>query len=138
GYKNVTSICGLRLSGVVAAMAFEGGTDQCAFRTFVQECLVPGIQKGDVIIWDNLRVYQDTQFIEWIEQAGARVMPLPPYSPDFNPIEEMFSKIKAILRKLAQRTTGTLYEGFAQALQCVTLNSIFGWCQHRGLCSTQA
>ncbi len=137
GYKNITTICGLRLSGVVASLAFEGGTDQQAFRTFVKECLVPVIQQGDVIIWDNLNVHEDEKVLQWIQQAGARVLPLPPYSPDFNPIEEMFSKVKGILRKLAKRTIETLYEGFAQALRCVTLQNIVGWFQHRGLCPNQ-
>ncbi|MGF1581078.1 MAG: transposase, partial [Gemmataceae bacterium] len=115
-----------------------GGTDQQAFRTFVNKCLVPVIEEGDVIIWDNLNVHQDEKVLDWIKQAGRRVLPLPPYSPDFNPIEEMFSKVKGILRMLAKRTVETLYEGFAQALRCVTLQNIFGWFQHRGLCPNQA
>jgi transposase len=137
-WDRLTTIGALRLSGVVASLAFPGGTDQPAFRTFVDRCLVPQLLAGDVVIWDNLNVHDDPYVIAAIEAVGARVLPLPPYSPDFSPIEEMFSKLKEVLRSLATRTIETLYRAIGKALRMVTWRDIAGWFGHRGLCATQA
>src|SRR5262249_10513147 len=94
GWENVTLIAGLRKEGAVASLALPGATDQSEFGTYVQEVLVPSLQAGDVVIWDNLKVHKDAEVIRQIAAVGARVEPLPPYSPDLTPIEEMFSKVK--------------------------------------------
>jgi transposase len=130
-WKNVTLIAGLRLSAVGATLAFEGATDQQAFRTYVEEVLVPAVQPGDVVVWDNLRVHEDAEVIRALEAAGARVEPLPPYSPDLSPIEEMFSKIKELLRTLGARTVTAVMEALGIALKLVTPSDIQGWFQHR-------
>jgi transposase len=130
-WKNVTFIAALRPSAVGAALAFEGATDQQAFRTYVEEVLVPAIQPGDVVVWDNLRVHEDAAVITALEAAGARVEPLPPYSPDLSPIEELFSKIKELLRTVGARTVTAVMEALGIALTLVTPSDIQGWFQHR-------
>jgi len=136
-WKNVTLIAALRPSEVGATLAFEGATDQQAFRTYVQEVLVPEIQTGDVVVWDNLSVHQDEEVIAALEAAGARVEPLPPYSPDLSPIEEMFSKVKELLRTLAARTVTTVMEALGIALKLVTPSDIQGWFQDRAAYANQ-
>lgn len=130
-WKNVTLIAGLRPSEVGATLAFEGATDQQAFRTYVEEVLVPEIQPGDVVVWDHLNVHEDAEVISALEAAGARVEPLPPYSPDLSPIEEMFSKIKELLRTLAPRTVTAVMDALGIALKLITPSDIQGWFQDR-------
>src|SRR5207248_1969343 len=102
--QNVTLIAAVRPSEVGATLAFQGATEQHAFRTYVNEVLVPEIRPGDVVVWDHLSVHEDAEVVAALEAAGARVEPLPPYSPNLSPIEEMFSKVKELLRSLAART----------------------------------
>src|SRR5437667_58769 len=89
----ITLTCGLRLSGVTAALAFPGATNTDMFETYVAEVLVPELKPGDVVVWDNPKPHLSDEAIEAVEAAGARVVPLPPYSPDLTPIEEMISKV---------------------------------------------
>jgi transposase len=126
-WKNVTLIAGLRLGGVVAPFTFVGATDQDAFRTYVKEVLVPVLQPDDVVVWDNLQPHKDSEVIAAIQSAGARVEPLPIYSPDETPIEELFSKTKTFLRKVAARTTETVMQAFGDALNLVTPQDCIGW-----------
>ena len=93
-WDSVTLICGLRLSGVTAPVVFQGATDTAAFQSYVEQVLVPELRPEDVVIWDNLKPHKAEAVIAAVEQAGARVVPLPPSSPDLTPIEEMFSKVK--------------------------------------------
>lgn len=130
-WQNGTLIVGLRCAGVVAPLAFEGATDQLAFQTYVQEVLVPTLHPGDVVVWDNLQVHKDAAAIRAIEDAGATVEPLPPYSPDETPIEEMFSKVKEYLRSVAARTTETVIAAMGAALERVTTSDILGWFHDR-------
>jgi transposase len=130
-WQNVTLIAGLRASGAVAPFAFAGATDQDAFRTYVKEVLVPVLQPEDVVVWDNLKPHKDSEVIAAVNAAGARVEPLPPYSPDETPIEEMFSKTKTYLRKVAARTTGTVMQALGDALNLVTPKDSLGWFQDR-------
>ena len=95
-WESITMTCGLRLSGVTASLAFPGATNTDMFETYVEEVLVPELKPGDVVIWDNLKPHQSEEAIEAVEAAGARVEPLPPYSPDLTPIEEMVSKVKGV------------------------------------------
>jgi transposase len=137
-WKTLTTISALRLDGVLASLAFPGAVDQPAFRAFVRECLLPPLRRGDVVIWDNLKVHQDPVVRQWIEEAGCHLLPLPPYSPDFSPIEEMFSKVKEKLRSLAAKTIDSLYQAIGEALDAVTLKDIRGWFSHRGLCAIRS
>jgi transposase len=130
-WESITMTCGLRLSGVTAPLAFRGATNTDLFETYVQEVLVPELKPGDVVIWDNLKPHKSEEAIEAIEATGARVEPLPPWSPDLTPIEEMVSKVKGAMRSAAARTTNAVYWAFASALDEVTLNDIEGWFRSR-------
>jgi transposase len=130
-WQNVTLIAGLRMSGVVAPMALPGAVDGVVFQTYVQEALVPELREGDVVVLDNLQAHKNRAVHEAIEAVGARVQPLPVYSPDLTPIEEMFSKTKAYLRTVAARTTDTVITAMGQALDRVTQSDILGWFHDR-------
>ena len=108
-------------------MAFAGATDTAVFEHYVQDVLAPELKPGDVVVWDNVKPHQSDEAVEAVEAAGARVVPLPPYSPDLTPIEEMVSKVKDVIRAIAARTTGAVYAAFASALHDVTLEEIAGW-----------
>jgi transposase len=130
-WKNVTLIAGMRTSGVVAPMALPGAVDREVFQTYVQEALVPQLQEGDVVVMDNLQPHKNPAVIKAIEAVGARVEPLPVYSPDLTPIEEMFSKTKNYLRTVAARTTDTVITAMGEALHRVTQSDILGWFHDR-------
>lgn len=130
-WRNVTLIAGLRTSGVVAPMALPGAVDQVVFQTYVQEALVPELHQGDVVVMDNLQPHKNRAVIAAIEAVGARVEPLPVYSPDLTPIEEMFSKTKTCLRTAAARTTDTVITAMGKALDRVTTRDILGWFHDR-------
>jgi transposase len=136
-WESITLTCGLRLSGVTAALAFPGATNTDVFETYVEEVLVPELKPGDVVIWDNLKPHESEQAIEAVEAAGARVVPLPPWSPDLTPIEEMVSKVKGSLRSAAARTKEAVYAAFGSALHDVTADNIAGWFQHRAAYAMQ-
>jgi transposase len=126
-WQNVTLIVGLRPTEVVAPLAFPGATDREAFETYVEQALVPQLQKGDVVVWDNLKPHQNPQVIKAIQAIGARVEPLPPWSPDKSPIEELFGKVKSHLRTAAARTFDTVVAAMGEALDLVTPSDIHGW-----------
>ena len=136
-WESITLTCGLRLSGVTATLAFPGATNTEMFESYVKDVLVPELKPGDVVVWDNLKPHQSEEAVEAVEAAGARVIPLPPYSPDLTPIEEMFSKVKGAMRSAAGRTKEAVYEGFASALHDVTLENIAGWFQDRAAYAMQ-
>jgi transposase len=126
-WDSITLTCGMRLSGVIAALAFPGATNTVIFEDHVEEVLVPELKPGDVVIWDNVKPHESEEAIEAVEEAGAHVVPLPPYSPDLTPIEEMVSKVKNVMRSVAARTTEAVYAAFASGLHDVTLEDIAGW-----------
>ena len=132
-WDSVTLICGLRLSGVVAPLVIGGATDTAAFQTYVEQALVPQLNPGDVVIWDNLKPHKASQVVQAVEGAGAHVEPLPPYSPDLTPIEEMVSKVKGFLRSAAARTTDALTDAMGAGLRRVSLQDIVGWFGSCGL-----
>src|SRR3954462_1008979 len=136
-WESITLTCGLRLSGVTATLAFPGATNASVFETYVEEVLAPELRPGDVVIWDNLKPHESEEAIEAVEAAGARVVPLPPWSPDLTPIEEMFSKVKGSLRSAGARTKETVYAAFGSALHDVTLDDIAGWFQDRAAYAIQ-
>jgi transposase len=96
------------------------------------------LREGDVVIFDNLAAHLSPEVVAAIERAGASVLPLPPYSPDFNPIEEMFSKFKEALRRLGARAKDHLYDAIGEALRGVTLEDILSWFRQAGSCAMQA
>ncbi len=122
-----TLISSIRLSGETAAMELDGATDSIVFRTYVKRVLVPSLKEGDVVVMDNLGAHYDHEAILRIERCGAQVLFLPPYSPDFNPIEKMWSKIKSLLRKLEARSQGELSNAITQAFRTVTSEDARGW-----------
>lgn len=130
-WKNVTLISGLRTSGVVAPFAFPGATDRTAFETYVERVLVPELQAGDVVVWDNLSAHKSAAAKAAIEAVGARVEPLPVYSPDLTPIEETFSKVKAGLRTIAARSIDAVIDAMGKVLEKVTPADAFGWFHDR-------
>src|SRR3954447_26590428 len=136
-WESITLTCGMRLAGATAGLAFPGATNTGTFEAYVEEVLVPELRPGDVVIWDNLKPHRSEEAIEAVEEAGAEVVPLPPYSPDLTPIEEMFSKVKRSMRSAAARTKEAVYEAFASALHDVTLEDIAGWFQDRAAYAMQ-
>ena len=132
-WESMTLISGMRLGGVVAPFVFRGATDTDAFRTYAEVVLAPQLHQGDVVIWDNLKPHKNHAVVEAVERVGARVLPLPPWSPDLTPIEKMFSKVKGALRTLAARTTETLTDALGTALRRVCPKDILGWFQSCGM-----
>lgn len=130
-WQNVTLIVGLRPTEVVAPFVFEGATDGAAMATYVPQVLVPALQPGDVVVWDNLQPHKNAAVIAAIEAAGARVEPLPVYSPDLTPVEELGSKVKEFLRSVGARTSQTVMGAVGAALEQITPSDIDGWFQHR-------
>jgi transposase len=135
-WESVTLTAALGLDGVRAPLAFPGSTDATTFGTYVEEVLVPALHEGDVVVFDNLSAHLGPAVVEAIEGAGASVLPLPPWSPDYTPIEEMYSKVKTILRRIAARVKGDLYDAIGEALEQVTPEDIIGWFKEAGLCAT--
>ena len=119
-WKTTTFTAGLRTSGLVAPMVIDGPMDGAAFLAYVEQVLVKDLAPGDIVIMDNLPAHKVAGVRRAIEAAGARLLYLPPYSPDFNPIEMAFSKLKAILRKAAARTVDALWAAIADALDAFT------------------
>jgi transposase len=115
-WKTTTFTSGLRLAGMVAPMVLDGPMNGEAFIAYVEQVLVPELGKGDVVVMDNLPAHKVTGVRKAIERAGARLIYLPPYSPDFNPIEMAFSKLKAMLRKAAPRTIPELWRVIGEAI----------------------
>jgi transposase len=118
----MTFTAGLRIDGLTAPMVLDGPMDGEAFRAYVEQALAPDLRAGDVVIMDNLPAHKVHGVREAIEAAGARLLYLPPYSPDFNPIEMAFAKLKALLRAAAARTVPDLFQAIAEALKRFTPN----------------
>lgn len=130
-WQSVTLVAGLRLGGVTAPFVFEGATDSEAFRFYAGRVLAPEVGEGDVVVWDNLQPHKDAEAIKAVEDAGAVVVPAPPWSPDLIPIEELFSKAKEGLRSAAARTTEAISDALGVVLAQVSLQDILGWFQDR-------
>ena len=108
-WKTTTFVAGLRLTGMMAPFVLDGPMNRSAFLAYVTQVLAPELKPGDVVILDNLPAHKGSRGREAIEAAGASLLYLPPYSPDFNPIENAFAKLKALLRKAAERTIAGLW-----------------------------
>jgi transposase len=137
-WETMTLTCGLRLSGVTAALVFEGATNTVNFENYVEQVLVPELRPGDVVIWDNPKPHLSEEAVEAVEAVGARVVPLPPWSPDLTPIEEMFSKVKAELKSVGPRTKAAIVAALVQALHEVTPEDIAGWFRDRAAYAMQS
>ena len=116
-WKTTTFTAGLRLHGLTAPMLLDGPMNGAAFLAYVEQVLVPTLVPGDLVIMDNLPAHKVSGVKEAIEAAGATRALLPPYSPDFNPIEQAFAKLKALLRKAAARTADDLWAAIAEAIE---------------------
>jgi transposase len=130
--KNITLIASMSLLGMGEAMCVEGATDALAFEAYVEHFLAPTLKEGQVVVLDNLGAHKPRRIRELIEQRGAQLVFLPSYSPDLNPIEEAFSKLKNALRKLAARTREALIEAMSEALWAITPGDAAGWFDHCG------
>jgi transposase len=119
-WKTTTFVAGLRLTGMVAPMVLDGPINGVSFQAYVDQVLVPELRPGDIVIMDNLGSHKGAAVREAIEAAGASLLYLPPYSPDFNPIENAFSKLKALLRKAAERTVDGLWNTIGALLPAFT------------------
>ena len=119
-WKTTTFVGALRLDGVAAPMTLDGAMTGAAFLAYVEQVLVPTLRPGDIVVMDNLPAHKPLAVREAIEAAGAEVRLLPPYSPDFNPIELAFTKIKASLKKAAARTLPDLWDAIRNAIDAVT------------------
>ena len=121
-WKTTTFVAGLRTSGIVAPMVLDGPINGAAFQAYVDQVLVPELQPGDIVVMDNLGRHKGTGIRPAIEAAGASLLYLPPYSTEFNPIENAFAKLKAHLRKAAARTVDGLWHAIGQIIDTFTRN----------------
>jgi transposase len=119
-WKTTTFVAGLRNTGMVAPMVLDGPINGVAFQAYVDQVLVPDLRYGDVVIMDNLSSHKRPGIRAAIEAAGASLLYLPPYSPDFNPIENAFAKLKAMLRKAAERTINGLWSAIGDIIDTFT------------------
>jgi transposase len=131
--KNETLIASITFGGAMgASMTVEGATDAKAFEAYVEHFLAPTLEEGQVVVLDRLGAHRTDKVRELIEERGAELLFLPSYSPDFNPIEEAFSKIKNMVRKAQARTREALVEAIALAISALTLEDAAGWFAHCG------
>jgi transposase len=136
-WETVTLICGVRLSGVLAPIVIHGAVDTATFETYVQNVLAPQLHPGDVVVWDNLNPHKVAAAAEAVERMGAKVIRLPPVSPDLDPIEEMFSKLKGALRSAGARTSEAVIEAIGSALRPISTQDISGWFKSRAAYAMQ-
>lgn len=131
-YQTLTLMSAMRLDGVVAPLLLDGPVNAESFAGYVEECLVPALEPGDILILDNLAAHKSVRITEVVERAGCSLVYLPPYSPDLSPIENMWSKVKASLRKTAARTFDSAVEAVRVALQTITREDCEGYFDHCG------
>lgn len=135
-WKVLTTLGAMRLEGMVATMTVESATDGDVFEAFLEEVLCPRLKAGDVVVMDNLNVHKMNRVRELIEGAGARLLYLPPYSPDLNPIEKAWSKFKQFLRSAKARTRDALDQAVTEALKTITAENASAWFKHCGYMGT--
>jgi len=130
--RSFTLLGAMNHSGLLATMTVESATDADVFLTFLDEVLVPQLRAGQIVVMDNLRAHKVAQVREKIEATGAHLLYLPPYSPDFNPIEKCWAKIKQALRSLKARTSEALDSAMTEALTTISSANALGWLHHCG------
>lgn len=129
--KNTTLIASMTLAGAMGtSMAVEGATDKEVFEAYVEHFLAPALEEGQVVMMDRLGAHRTKKVRELVEERGAELWLLPSYSPDLNPIEEAFSKVKGLLRKAGARTREALIEAIGAALSAVVPEDVAGWFAH--------
>jgi hypothetical protein len=134
----LTTIAAMTARGMLAAVTVDAATDAAVFRRFVADAPVPALRPGQVVVMDNLSSHKAPGVREAIEAAGCRLPYLPPYSPDLNPIENAFSKVKSRLKALAARTVETLGRAVQDALATITAADALGFFRHAGYVATPA
>jgi transposase len=131
-WKTITFVAGLRYRAIVAPLVIDGAMNAPMFLAYLKQCLVPTLKRGDVVIMDNLPVHKAPGVREMIEAAGATLLYLPPYSPDLNPIEQAFSKLKAHLRKAAETTVPGLLRRIGRLLATFSPQECRNFLRHAG------
>jgi len=131
-WKTITLVAGLRRDAVVAPFVIDGPMNGRVFLTYVERCLAPTLDQGDIVIMDNLPTHKVAGVTEAIEAADAMAIYLPAYSPDLNPIEQVFSKLKALLRKAAERTIPGLWRRIRSILRTVSKKECLNFFRHAG------
>jgi transposase len=119
-WKTTTFVAGLRITGMTAPMVLDGPINRIAFQAYVEQVLVPELEPGDIVVMDNLSSHKGLAVRQAIEAAGAHLLYLPPYSPDFNPIENAFARLKALLRKAAAPTLDGLWDAIGHIIDRFT------------------
>jgi transposase len=130
--KNMTLLASLSLAGIGETMMIEGSANAQVFEIYIDQILAPSLQTGQIVIMDNLSTHKGQKVRKAIEARGCQLLFLPAYSPDFSPIEEAFSKVKAALRRAGARTHEALQQAIEQALLTVTAADASGWFNHCG------
>jgi transposase len=133
---NVTLLASMSAEGMGPCLAVEGPTTREVFETYLKRVLAPSLSPGQVVVMDNLSAHKGSRVRELIEERGCKLLYLPPYSPDLNPIEEAFAKLKALLRRAGARTRDALIEAMGKSLDTVTACDARGFFEHRGYRTT--
>lgn len=137
-WKILTTIAALDVNGIRTACCFDGATDTEMFVTFVETFHVPTLRRGQVVVMDTLSAHKSPRVDQLVESVGVRVLRWPPYSPDFNPIENAISKMRTLLRKLACRSMEDLETAIAAAMHAITPQNARGFLNHCGCTATRA
>jgi transposase len=131
--KNITLLSSIgKRMGMGASLVVEGSTNRTVFETYLEDVLCPTLERGQVVVMDNLSSHKGERVRELIERKGCELIYLPPYSPDFNPIEQAFSKLKSYLREVCARSQQTLMEVIGEALRTITTSDAEGFFKHCG------
>ncbi len=134
--KNTTLLASMSVEGMGPSLAVEGSTTAAVFEAYVERILAPTLRRGQVVVMDNLSAHKGERVKELIERRGCELMYLPPYSPDLNPIEEAFSKIKGLIRKAETRSREALLEAIGAAISVITDQDARGFLVHCGYRAT--
>lgn len=134
-WKTTTFVAGLRTTALTAPCVIDGPMNTNAFLAYVEQVLVPTLKPGDIVVMDNLSSHRAPVIRQAIEAAGAKLLYLPPYSPDFNPIEQLFAKLKALLRKAAERSVEALWNRIARLLDAFPPDECTNYFRNAGYAS---
>ena len=129
---NTTLLSSMSMEGMGTSLAVEGATNREVFETYVEQILAPTLRRGQVVVMDNLTAHKGERVRELIERQGCELLYLPPYSPDFNPIEEAFAKIKSLMRKAEARSREALLEAMSTAISALSAQDARGFLEHCG------
>lgn len=130
--KNVTLLSSMSTEGMGPSVAVQGATTKAVFESYVEQALAPSLRRGQVVVMDNLSAHKGERVRDLVEERGCELLYLPPYSPDLNPIEEAFSKVKGLMRRAEARTREALVEAMGKALGAVSARDARGFFKHNG------